>query len=138
MSGFALGSFSRILYCVAADAFRSVLQPMFGGRFCDGSKHINDKECSDFRGGIVMPELSGMLASDFSSNSLYEIHMTTSTHHHHAYELVLHTKVMTAIGLRFSIQGKQIATSAMHLERQGALTEASRYVDHLLAQQRAT
>jgi hypothetical protein len=33
----------------------------------------------------------------------------------------------------FDPNGKRIAKTAMHLERQGALTEASTHVDHLLA-----
>jgi hypothetical protein len=38
----------------------------------------------------------------------------------------------------FDPKGKRISSTGMHLERQGALTEASRYVDRLLAQRRAT
>ena len=37
----------------------------------------------------------------------------------------------------FDPDGKRIAISTVHLERQGALTEASRYVDRLLAEQRS-
>jgi hypothetical protein len=64
--------------------------------------------------------------------------MATSTHSYHGYELVLHHEdddhYQVAI---FDPHGKQIATSVMHLERRGAMSEASRYVDHLLAQRRA-
>jgi hypothetical protein len=38
----------------------------------------------------------------------------------------------------FDPKGKQILSTGTHLERQGALAEASRYVDHLLTQQRTT
>ena len=65
--------------------------------------------------------------------------MTTSTHTYHGYELVLHhasdDRYQVTI---FDPKGKQISSTGMHLERQGAFTEASRYVDHLLAQRRVT
>ena len=65
--------------------------------------------------------------------------MTTSTHSHHGYELVLHHESDERYRVTiFDPEGKRIATSAMHLERQGALSEATRYVDHLIAQRRAT
>ena len=63
--------------------------------------------------------------------------MTTSNHHHHGYELVLHHESDDRYRVTiFDPEGKRIATSAMHLERRGAMSEATRYVDHLLAQQR--
>ena len=65
--------------------------------------------------------------------------MTTSTHSYHGYELVLHhesdDRYQVAI---FDPKGNRIASTGTHLERQGALTEASRYVDQLLAQRRTT
>ena len=60
--------------------------------------------------------------------------MTTSTHSHHGYELVLHHESDDHYRVTiFDPNGKRIATSAMHLERQGALSEATQNVDHLLA-----
>jgi hypothetical protein len=64
--------------------------------------------------------------------------MTTSTHSFHKYELVLHHKCDDRYHVTiFDPNGKQISTTGTHLERQGALAEASRYVNNLLAQ-RAT
>lgn len=64
--------------------------------------------------------------------------MTTSTHSYHGYGLVLHhegdDRYQVAI---FDPSGKQIATTVMHLERRGAMSEATRYVNQLLAQRRA-
>jgi len=65
--------------------------------------------------------------------------VTTSTHSYHAYQLVLyhenddHYRVMI-----FDPKGNRVASTGTHLERQGALTEASRYVDQLLANRRDT
>jgi hypothetical protein len=68
-----------------------------------------------------------------------KIEMTTSTHTYHGYELVLHHESDDRYQVMiFDPKGKRISSTGMHLERQGALTEASRYVDHLLAQRRAT
>jgi hypothetical protein len=65
--------------------------------------------------------------------------MTTSTHTYHGYELVLHHESDDRYQVTiFDPKGKRISSTGMHLERQGAVTEASRYVDHLLAQLRAT
>ena len=51
--------------------------------------------------------------------------MTTSTHSYHGYEIVLHhesdDRYQVAI---FDPNGKRSATTAMHLERQGALSIA--------------
>jgi hypothetical protein len=65
--------------------------------------------------------------------------MTTSKHSYHGYELVLHHESDDRYQVTiFDPKGKQITSTGTHLERQGALTEASRYIDHLLAQRRAT
>jgi hypothetical protein len=64
--------------------------------------------------------------------------MTTSTHRHHGYELVLHRKSDDRYQvIIFDPKGNRIASTEIHLERQGALTEASEYVDHLIAKRRA-
>jgi hypothetical protein len=63
--------------------------------------------------------------------------MTTSTHSYHGYELVLHHESDDRYQVMvFDPKGNRIASTSMHLERQGALAEASRYVDQLLAQRR--
>jgi len=68
-----------------------------------------------------------------------KLEMTTSTHSYHGYELVLHHENDDRYQVTiFGPKGNRIASTGAHLERQGALTEASRYVDHLLAQRRAT
>jgi hypothetical protein len=65
--------------------------------------------------------------------------MTTSTHRHHGYELVLHHERDDRYQVTiFDPKGNQITSTGIHLERQGALSEASRHVDHLLAERRAT
>jgi hypothetical protein len=65
--------------------------------------------------------------------------MTTSTHSYHGYELVLHHESDGRYRVTiFDPKGNRNASTGMHLERQGALTDASQYVDHLLAQRRAT
>jgi hypothetical protein len=65
--------------------------------------------------------------------------MTTSTHRHHGYELVLHHESDERYHVTiFDSKGNRIASTGTHLEPQGALAEASRYVDHLLAQRQAT
>jgi hypothetical protein len=64
--------------------------------------------------------------------------MTTSTHSHHGYELVLHRESDDRYRVTiFNSKGNRIVSTDIHLERQGALAEASRYVDELLAQHRA-
>ena len=64
--------------------------------------------------------------------------MTSSTHSYHGYEFVLHhdsdDRYQVTI---FDPINHRVASTGTHLERQGALAEASRYVDHLLAQRRA-
>jgi hypothetical protein len=66
---------------------------------------------------------------------LEKIEMTTSAHSYHGYKLVLHHESDD----RFQVtildpKNNRIASTGMHLKRQGALAVASRYVDHLLAQ----
>jgi len=65
--------------------------------------------------------------------------MTTSTHSYHGYELILQHEGNDRYQVTvFGPKSNRIASTGTHLERQGALAEARRYVDHLLAQQRAT
>ena len=65
--------------------------------------------------------------------------MTTSTHIHHGYELALSRKSDDRYRVTiFDPNGKRIASTGIHLERQGALAEASQHVDHLLAKRRAS
>jgi hypothetical protein len=65
--------------------------------------------------------------------------MATSTHSYHGYQLVLHHESDDRYRVTiFDPKGNRVASTGTHLERQGALTEASRYVDYLLAQRRAT
>jgi len=63
--------------------------------------------------------------------------MTTSTHSYHGYELVLHHESDERYQVTiFDPKGNRISLTGMHLERQGALAEASRYVDHRLVRRR--
>jgi hypothetical protein len=65
--------------------------------------------------------------------------VTTSTHSYHGYELVLHHENDDRYRVTiFDPGGNRVASASTHLERQGALTEASRYVNQLLAKRRAT
>jgi hypothetical protein len=65
--------------------------------------------------------------------------MTTSTHRYHGYKLVLHHESDDRYQVTiFDPKDNRIASTGTHLERQGALAEASGYVVHLLAQRRAT
>ena len=67
------------------------------------------------------------------------IAMTTSTHSYHGYELALHHESDDRYRVTiFDSKGNRIASTGTHLERQGALTEASRRVNQLLAQRRTT
>jgi hypothetical protein len=60
--------------------------------------------------------------------------MMTGTHIHHGYELALRLKSDDRYQVTiFDPKGKRIASTGIHLERQGALAEASQYVDLLLA-----
>ena len=62
------------------------------------------------------------------------IAMTTSTHSYHGYELALHHESDDRYRVTiFDPKGNRIASTGTHLERQGALTEASRRVNQLLA-----
>jgi hypothetical protein len=65
--------------------------------------------------------------------------MTTSTHAYHGYKFELHHESDDRYQVTiFDPKNNRIASTSMHLERQGALAEASRFVDHLLAQRKAT
>jgi hypothetical protein len=65
--------------------------------------------------------------------------MTTSAQRYREYKLVLHRESNDHYRVAiFDPNGKRVASTGTHLERQGALAEASRYVEHLLAQGRAT
>ena len=67
------------------------------------------------------------------------IAMTNSTHSYHGYELALHHESDDRYRVTiFDPKGNRIASTGTHLERQGALTEASRRVNQLLAQRRTT
>jgi hypothetical protein len=64
--------------------------------------------------------------------------MTTSTHMYHGYELVLYQANDDRYHVTiFDPKDDRITSTGTHLERQGALAEAWRYIDHLLAQQRS-
>ena len=67
------------------------------------------------------------------------IEMTTSTHSYHGFELALHRESDDRYRVTiFDPKGNRIASTGTHLERQAALTEASRRVNQLLAQGRTT
>ena len=67
-----------------------------------------------------------------------KINMTTSTHRYHGYELVLYQANDDRYHVTiFDPKGNRITSTGTHLERHGDLAEASRYVDRVLAQQRA-
>jgi hypothetical protein len=56
--------------------------------------------------------------------------MKTSTHRYHDYQLVLHHESDDRYRITIlDSKGNRIASTSMHLEREGALTEASHYVD---------
>ena len=59
--------------------------------------------------------------------------MTTSTHSYHGYELGLHHDNDHYRVMIFDPKGNRVASTGTHLERQGAITEASRYINQLLA-----
>ncbi|HEV2624182.1 MAG TPA: hypothetical protein VGV62_03545 [Xanthobacteraceae bacterium] len=64
--------------------------------------------------------------------------MTRRTHSYHGYELELHYENDDRYRVTiFDGNGRRVAATGPHLERQGAFIEASRSVDQLLAQQRA-
>jgi hypothetical protein len=65
--------------------------------------------------------------------------MTTSTHSYHGYQLVLYQANDDRYHVTiFDPKGNRIKSTGTHLERQGALSEASRHVNQLLAQQERT
>jgi hypothetical protein len=64
--------------------------------------------------------------------------MTTSTHSYHGYKLVLYQANDDRYHVTiFDPKGNRIASTGTHLEGRGALAEASRYINNLLAQRRA-
>ena len=66
------------------------------------------------------------------------IAMATSTHSYHGYELALHHESDDRYRVTiFDPKGNRIASTGIHLERQGALTEASRRVNQLRAANRS-
>jgi hypothetical protein len=70
---------------------------------------------------------------------LLSITMTSSTHSYHGYELALRHESDDRYRVTiFDPMGNRIASTGTHLERQGALTEASRLVNQLLAQRQTT
>ena len=72
-------------------------------------------------------------------SGLAKARMTTSTHRYREYKLVLHRESNERYQVTiFDPNGKRVASTGTHLERQGAFTEVSRYVEHILAQGRAT
>ena len=65
--------------------------------------------------------------------------MKTSTHRYHGYEFLLHHENDDRYQVTiFDLKSNRIASTGTHLERQGALAEASRYINHLMEQRRAT
>jgi hypothetical protein len=68
-----------------------------------------------------------------------KIEMTASRHRYHGYELVLQRKDDDRYQVTiFDPKGKRTASTGIHLERQGALSEASQYISQLLAKRRAS
>jgi hypothetical protein len=68
-----------------------------------------------------------------------KIEMTASTHRYHGYELVLQRKSDDRYQVTiFDPKGKRTALTSVHLERQGALAEASQYINQILAKRRAS
>jgi hypothetical protein len=66
------------------------------------------------------------------------IAMTTRTHSYHGYELALYHESDDRYRVTiFDPKGNRIASTGTHLERQGALTEASHHVNQLLAANRS-
>jgi hypothetical protein len=64
--------------------------------------------------------------------------MTASTHRYQGYELVLQRKDDDSYQVTiFDPKGKRTASTGIHFERQGALSEASQYINQLLAKRRA-
>ena len=68
-----------------------------------------------------------------------KIEMTASTHRYHGYEFVLQRKDDDRYQVTiFDPKGKRTASTGIHLERQGALSEASQYINQLLAKRRTS
>jgi hypothetical protein len=68
-----------------------------------------------------------------------KIEMTATTHRYHGYELVLQRKSDDRYQVTiFDPKGKRTALTGVHLERQGALAEASQYINQILAKRRAS
>ncbi len=68
-----------------------------------------------------------------------KVEMTASTHRYHGYELVLQRKDDDRYQVTiFDPTGKRTPSTGIHLERQGALSEASQYISQLLAKRRAS
>ena len=104
------------------------------------TEHLATKEISTAN-RCRIASVTAMPACAYSTKSgaSPKIEMTTSTHTYHGYELVLHHESDDRYQVTiFDPKGNRIASTGTHLERQGALTEASRYVDQLLAQRRTT
>jgi len=95
---------------------------------------------NDFDAAPVFVLKYGTLTEpDLVLGSQVTIAMTTSTHSYHGYELALHHESDDRYRVTiFDPKGNRIASTGTHLERQGALTEASRRVNQLLAQRRTT
>jgi len=67
------------------------------------------------------------------------IEMTTSTHRYYGYELVLQRKSDDRYQVTiFDPRGKRTALTGVHLERHGALVEASQYINQIPAKRRAS
>ena len=65
--------------------------------------------------------------------------MTTSTHRYYGYELVLQRKSDDRYQVTiFDPKGKRTALTGVHLERHGALVEASQYINQIPAKRRAS
>ncbi len=68
-----------------------------------------------------------------------KIEMTASTHRYHGYELVLQRKDDDRYQVTiFDPKGKRTASTGIHLERRGALSEASQYIKQILAKRRVS
>jgi hypothetical protein len=65
--------------------------------------------------------------------------MTASIRRYHEYEIVLQRKDDDSYQVTiFDPKGKRTASTGIHLERQGALAEASQYINQILAKRRAS
>ena len=74
----------------------------------------------------------------YGASGFVSIAMTTSTRSYHGYELALHHESDDRYRVTiFDPKGNRIASTGTHLERQGALPEASRRINQLLAANRS-